>query len=54
MDPRQTAAVEESQAVDLAELVRFRDKLASTMDALIEEYSRLLSVDPPSHPRPHA
>jgi hypothetical protein len=36
--------VEESEAVDLVELVRFRDKLASTMGALIEEYSRLISV----------
>jgi hypothetical protein len=54
LDPRHTAAVEESQVVDLAELVRFRDKLASTMDALIEEYSRLLSVDPSSRPRPRA
>jgi hypothetical protein len=54
LDPRQSAAVEESRSVDLAELVRFRDKLASTMDALIEEYSRLLSVEPPSRSRPDA
>jgi hypothetical protein len=45
LDPRQPAAVEESRAVDLAELVRFRDKLASTMGALVEEYSRLVSVE---------
>jgi hypothetical protein len=44
LDPREPAAVEESRAVDLVELVRFRDKLASTMGALIEEYSRLISV----------
>jgi hypothetical protein len=44
LDPREPAAVEESQAVDLVELVRFRDKLASAMGALIEEYSRLISV----------
>jgi hypothetical protein len=45
LDPRQPAAVEESRSVDLAELVRFRDKLARTMDALVEEYSQLLAVD---------
>jgi hypothetical protein len=32
--------------LDLAALVGFREKLASTMDGLIDEYSRLLSVDP--------
>ena len=37
--------------MDLAELVRFRDKLASTMEALVEEYSRLVSVEGPAHPR---
>jgi hypothetical protein len=31
--------------VDLAALRSFRDKLASTMDALIEEYSKLLSLE---------
>ncbi|MGH2912548.1 MAG: hypothetical protein ACRDJ3_08755, partial [Solirubrobacteraceae bacterium] len=41
-DPRRSDAVEESHAVDLAELVRFRDKLARTMDELIDEYSKLL------------
>jgi len=44
-DPRRPAAVEESRAVDLAELVRFRDKLARTMDELIDEYSRLLPAE---------
>ncbi|MFZ1155183.1 MAG: hypothetical protein WAN93_09790 [Solirubrobacteraceae bacterium] len=53
-DPRRPAAVEENQSIDLAELVRFRDKLASTMDGLIEEYSRLLSVDAPSRSRSDA
>jgi hypothetical protein len=53
-DPRYPAAVEEGQSIDLAELVRFRDKLASTMDELIDEYSRLLSAEPPSRPRPGA
>jgi hypothetical protein len=50
-DPRRSDAVEESRAVDLAELVRFRDKLARTMDELIDEYSRLLPTEP--HPRRH-
>lgn len=45
-DPRRPAAVEESRAVDLAELVRFRDKLARTMDELIDEYSGLLPAEP--------
>ncbi|HEY8304331.1 MAG TPA: hypothetical protein VIG42_07060 [Solirubrobacteraceae bacterium] len=44
-DPRRPAAVEESRSVDLAELVRFRDKLARTMDDLIDEYSRLLPAE---------
>jgi hypothetical protein len=46
--------VEESRAVDLAELVRFRDKLARTMDELIDEYSRLLPAEPlpRRHPEP--
>ncbi|MGC2374164.1 MAG: hypothetical protein WA484_09850 [Solirubrobacteraceae bacterium] len=47
-DPRQSAAVEESQSVDLAALVRFRDKLRDTMNALIDEYSQMLSAEPPS------
>lgn len=46
-DPRRPAAVEESQTLDLAELVRFRDKLQRTMGELIDEYSKLLSVDRP-------
>jgi hypothetical protein len=53
-DPRRSDAVEESRAVDLAELVRFRDKLARTMDELIDEYSRLLPAEPlpRRHPEP--
>lgn len=53
-DPRRPAAVEESRAVDLAELVRFRDKLARTMDELIDEYSRLLPTEPLPRRRPEA
>jgi hypothetical protein len=51
-DPRRSAAVEESRAVDLAELVRFRDKLARTMDDLIDEYSKLLPAEPLPPRRP--
>jgi hypothetical protein len=46
--------VEESHAIDLAALVRFREKLGRTMDELIDEYSRLLPVEPPSRSRPDA
>lgn len=53
-DPRRSDAVEESRAVDLAELVRFRDKLARTMDELIDEYSRLLPAEPLPPRRPDA
>jgi hypothetical protein len=53
-DPRRSDAVEESKSVDLAELVRFRDKLARTMDELIDEYSRLLPVEPLPPRRPEA
>jgi hypothetical protein len=53
-DPRRPAAVEESRAVDLAELVRFRDKLARTMDELIDEYSRLLPAEHLPRRRPEA
>jgi hypothetical protein len=50
-DPRHSAAVEESQALDLAALVRFRDRLASTMNELIEEYSRMLPAETPERRR---
>jgi hypothetical protein len=53
-DPRRPAAIEESRAVDLAELVRFRDKLARTMDELIDEYSRLLPAEYLPRRRPEA
>jgi hypothetical protein len=39
--------VEESRALDLAELVRFREKLQSTLGELIDEYEKLLPVDRP-------
>jgi len=47
----QTPVQAERQSIDLAELVRFRDKLKGTMDELIDEYGRLLSLSPPSPPR---
>ncbi len=34
------------ETIDLAELVRFRDKLQGTLQELIDEYSRLLSLGP--------
>lgn len=46
--------MEESGSVDLVALVGFRDKLARTMDELIDEYSRLLSVESQHRPRPGA
>jgi hypothetical protein len=36
-------SVVERRSIELTELVRFRDKLLHTMDALIEEYDQLLS-----------
>jgi hypothetical protein len=41
----------DEHTVDVVALVQFRDKLATTMDALLDEYSRLLGLDRP--PRPH-
>jgi hypothetical protein len=52
--PSLPAPATEHHAIDVAELVRFEEKLRRTMEDLIDEYSRLLSVDPPSHPRPDA
>jgi hypothetical protein len=42
------ATKDERQTIDLAELVRFRDTMRRTLDGLVEEYSRLLSLQPPS------
>ncbi|HEX4838163.1 MAG TPA: hypothetical protein VFV03_06540 [Solirubrobacteraceae bacterium] len=38
----------EQQAIDVADLVRFKEKMERTMEELIDEYSRLLSLKPPS------
>jgi hypothetical protein len=35
------------QTIDLAELVRFRETMQRTLQSLIDEYSRLLSLKPP-------
>jgi hypothetical protein len=46
--PPSPPVTEERASLDVVALVGFRDKLARTMDELIEEYSRLLSLKPPS------
>jgi hypothetical protein len=38
----------ESETIDLAELVRFKQTMQETLDGLIGEYSRLLSLRAPS------
>jgi hypothetical protein len=38
----------ERQSVDVADLVEFKEKMQRTLDALIAEYSRLLSPKPPA------
>jgi hypothetical protein len=54
MEPQQTAYGEipatrdERQAIDLGELVRFRETMQRTLQGLIDEYTRLLSLKPPS------
>jgi hypothetical protein len=50
--PSHQPPAEQRQSIDIADLVRFRDKLARTMDELIAEYSRLLSLQPPGSSRP--
>jgi hypothetical protein len=41
------ATKDERQSIELEELVRFREKMQSTLQGLIDEYSRLLSIRPP-------
>jgi hypothetical protein len=50
--PSRQPPAEQRQSIDIADLVRFRDKLARTMDELIAEYSQLLSLQPPGSSRP--
>lgn len=38
----------ERETIEVADLVRFKEKMQHTMDELIDEYSRLLSLRPPS------
>ncbi len=40
------ATRDEHETIDLAELVRFRDRLQHTLGELIDEYNRLLSLGP--------
>jgi hypothetical protein len=52
--PPPPSVTEEPASLDVAALVGFREKLARTMDELIDEYSELLSVESPPRPRPGA
>jgi hypothetical protein len=42
------ATKDERRAIDLAELVRFKETMQRTLQGLIDEYTRLLSLKPPS------
>jgi hypothetical protein len=42
------ATKDEHETIDLAELVRFKHTMQETLEGLIGEYSRLLSLRPPS------
>jgi hypothetical protein len=42
------ATKDERETIDLAELVRFKHTMQETLEGLIGEYSRLLSLRPPS------
>jgi hypothetical protein len=42
------ATKDERQSIDLAELVRFKEKMQTTLQGLIDEYSELLSLKPPT------
>jgi hypothetical protein len=42
------ATRDERQSIDLADLVRFRERMQHTLQELIDEYSRLLSLKPPT------
>jgi hypothetical protein len=43
------ATKDRQEAIDLAELVRFKETMQRTLQSLIDQYSRLLSLEPPSH-----
>jgi len=38
----------EHRSIDVADLVRFKETMQRTLQGLIDEYSRLLSLKPPS------
>jgi hypothetical protein len=42
------ATKDERQSIDLADLVRFKAKMQATLQGLIDEYSELLSLKPPT------
>jgi len=42
------ATKDRHEAIDLAELVRFKETMQRTLQDLIDQYSRLLSLKPPS------
>lgn len=45
------ATKDDRQSIDLADLVRFKEKMQATLQGLIDEYSQLLSLKPPSGDR---
>lgn len=42
------ATKDERQSIELADLVRFKAKMQATLQGLIDEYSELLSLKPPT------
>jgi len=43
------ATKDRHEAIEIAELVRFKETMQHTLQSLIDQYSRLLSIEPPSH-----
>lgn len=43
------ATKDRHEAIDIADLVRFKETMQRTLQGLIDQYSRLLSIEPPSH-----
>jgi hypothetical protein len=46
--PPHAPPLPEPQSIDVTDLVRFKEKMQHTMEELIDEYSELLSLKPPS------
>lgn len=42
------ATKDDRQSIELADLVRFKEKMQATLQGLIDEYSQLLSLRPPT------